>query len=135
LEHIANPIRALKEWVRVVVPHGFLLIVLPNKSSNFDHRRPVTSFEHLLSDDAMCTNEHDLTHLGEILDLHDISKDSVGSLERLKRRSQKNFENRCIHHHVFDVDLLVKLCLYLKLSVIQSDTNRTDHFILAQKTD
>jgi len=44
LEHIANPIKALHEWVRVLKGGGHLLLVLPRKESNFDHRRDVTSF-------------------------------------------------------------------------------------------
>ena len=30
--------------------------------------------------------------------------ENTGSLEDLRRRSLRNFENRCLHHHVFDED-------------------------------
>ncbi len=63
LEHIANPLKELEEWLRVVEPNGLLLLILPKKESNFDHRRPVTSFEHLLDDYKNQTEEDDLTHL------------------------------------------------------------------------
>ena len=41
--------------------------------------------------------------LEEILALHDLSKDpQAGSAEAFERRSRLNFQNRCLHHHVFD---------------------------------
>jgi SAM-dependent methyltransferase len=43
LEHTANPILALKEWMRVVKNGGHLLVALPDKEKCFDHRRPVTT--------------------------------------------------------------------------------------------
>ena len=43
LEHVANPIKALLEWKRVIRDHGLLLLILPNRDYTFDWRRPVTS--------------------------------------------------------------------------------------------
>ena len=37
LEHIANPIATIFEWKRVLNNEGVMLLVLPNKVSNFDH--------------------------------------------------------------------------------------------------
>lgn len=86
LEHIANPLRALKEWRRILKNDGFLIIVLPNKKSNFDHNRPVTHFEHILDDYNKNTSEHDLTHLEEILALHDLSMDlPAGDISNFKK--------------------------------------------------
>ena len=36
LEHIANPLKALQNWKRVLKPRGFLLLVLPDKHRTFD---------------------------------------------------------------------------------------------------
>ena len=40
LEHIANPIKALNNWKRVLKPRGLLLLVLPDKHRTFDYRLP-----------------------------------------------------------------------------------------------
>ncbi len=78
LEHIANPLQALAEWARVIRPGGHLLLIVPSKIANFDHRRPYTSFEHLIEDFQHQVDEHDMTHLDEILALHDLSRDPRG---------------------------------------------------------
>lgn len=103
LEHISNPVRALKEWVRVVKPGGVIILLLPDYRRTFDHRREPTPVEHMLEDYELRRDERDLTHLEEILELHDLSLDpAAGSKEEFHQRSLRNFENRCLHHHVFD---------------------------------
>jgi hypothetical protein len=107
LEHIANPLLALNEWKRVLKPDGILLLILPWKQVTFDHRRQVTPFGDLLDHYDDRTSEKDLSHLDEILSLHDLSRDPrAGTLENFIQRSYKNYENRCLHHHVFDFDLI-----------------------------
>jgi SAM-dependent methyltransferase len=103
LEHISNPIRALKEWARVVKPGGAIVLLLPDGRHTFDHRRKSTSVKHLQEDFELGRDETDLTHLEEILECHDLSRDPGGlSSEEFRSRSLRNFENRCLHHHVFD---------------------------------
>jgi SAM-dependent methyltransferase len=103
LEHIANPLKALGEWTRVVKPRGVIIAVLPDYCHMFDHRRRPTPVKHMMEDYERGTDERDLTHLAEILELHDLALDrAAGSKDNFHQRSLRNFENRCLHHHVFD---------------------------------
>jgi SAM-dependent methyltransferase len=134
LEHIANPLKALDSWKRILKRNGALVIVLPNKESNFDHRRPVTTFEHLLEDYYNNTDERDLTHLEEILELHDLRLDpQAGDFENFKRRSLDNFTNRALHHHVFDLESMSFLIAQIGLRCVQKTATKKDFFLLAVK--
>lgn len=88
LEHIANPLKALNEWLRIIKQNGLVLLVLPNKKINFDHRRNITSFEHLLNDYIAQVDEDDMTHLDEIISAHDLFLDPLaGNLEAFRERA------------------------------------------------
>jgi ubiquinone/menaquinone biosynthesis C-methylase UbiE len=101
LEHIANPIKALKEWQRIVKSGGHLVIVLPHYLTSFDHRRVPTTVQHMLEDYESNKDEHDLTHADEILEANRLEKRS-GSDEETRRLLLNNFNHRMIHHHVFN---------------------------------
>jgi len=133
LEHIANPLKALDEWVRVIKPNGYLLLVLPKKDSNFDHKRQVTLFEHILEDFNNNITEHDQTHLSEILELHDLSRDAAaGSIEQFKLRSLNNFTNRGLHHHVFDMSLIKSVFNYYNIDLLQESETNNDYFAIGK---
>lgn len=132
LEHIANPMKAIHEWIRILKKGGLLLLVLPNKKYCFDHKRHTTEFLHLLTDFNQNTTENDLTHLNEILELHDLKRDKfAGSFELFKARSLKNFENRALHHHVFDMNVLTEIFNYLNLEVLL--THQGEEYIILGK--
>lgn len=134
LEHIANPLKAVGEWLRILRPGGHLLLVLPRRESNFDHRREITEFRHLLDDLEQGSTEHDQTHLEEILDRHDyaMTPDS-GDRETLKRRGLANFENRCLHHHVFDAPLIEAMFRHFRLLTVLMTATPTDCIAIARK--
>jgi len=130
LEHIANPLQALSEWIRVLKDEGVMVLVVPHKDATFDHRRPVTSLDHLLEDLHNGTNESDLTHLPEILELHDLGRDHpAGTPEEFKRRSERNVDNRCLHHHVFNAKLVVKILMQMNLQILAMECMLPLHII------
>jgi SAM-dependent methyltransferase len=134
LEHIANPLKAVGEWLRVIKKTGIILIIVPNKNYCFDHRRAFTTFSHLLDDYNKQTDEHDLTHLDEVLALHDLSLDSpAGTIAQFKQRSLKNFENRCLHHHVFNIRLLKKIFRFFNVEILYSQAAE-NYIIMGRKS-
>jgi len=133
LEHVANPIKALGEWVRILKVDGLLLLVLPNKKHCFDHNRPDTTFDHLLSDFQNNTQENDLTHLEEILEFHDLGMEKqVITPEQFRARSLNNFENRALHQHVFTSTVLKELVGYFKMELLHFFEGR-DYVLVCKK--
>ena len=131
LEHVANPLRALAEWKRVLKDDGLLLLVLPHKDGTFDWRRPVTTLAHMVEDYEKQIREDDLTHLPEILALHDLEKDqAAGSPEQFRIRSLENQVHRALHHHVFDTLTAVQLVDRANFQLIQVDNFRPFHILI-----
>lgn len=134
LEHLANPIAAVLEWKRIIQHNGVILLILPNREANFDHRRPFTTIDHLLQDYKNNTGEDDLTHLDEVLKLHDLNRDpQAKTFENFKNRCENNIDNRGLHHHVFNQELLSQVAEFCHLKVLLQYTSLSDHFILLEK--
>ena len=122
IEHVANPIQALTEWLRVLKTGGVLLLVAPHKEGTFDHQRPVTSLEHLIEDFNRGVGEDDLAHLAEILALHDLARDpAAGDRAQFKQRCADNVNNRCLHHHVFVTETVLALMNHVQLKIMLCD--------------
>lgn len=135
LEHVANPLAALREWRRVTRAGGHLILVLPDPPRTFDHRRPVTTLAHLREDEARGVREDDPTHMPEVLALHDLSRDAgVGSAKDLRQRIEQNAANRCLHHHVFDLALMSDVLRESGWNVRATESARPLHLLaLARK--
>jgi SAM-dependent methyltransferase len=131
IEHSANPIKALMEWRRVTRPDGLLVLIVPHKDGTFDHARPVTPLAHLIEDYQTGMGENDLSHIPEILDLHDLLRDKdAGDIEMFSERSRNNFKNRGLHHHVFDTLSAERLVRYSGFEVISVEPILPCHIIL-----
>jgi SAM-dependent methyltransferase len=101
IEHIANPLRALAAWQRVTRHDGYLLLVVPHMAGTFDHRRSLTTIEHLVEDFERDTAEGDLTHLEETVALHDRGRDVAHDPEQWTADRRGNATTRVLHHHTF----------------------------------
>jgi SAM-dependent methyltransferase len=136
LEHVANPLRALQEWTRVLKPQGTLLVVVPHKGGTFDHRRAFTSFDHIEADFQASVSEDDLTHLREIVELHDLDLDpAAGSEQQFLERCMRNSSVRGMHHHVFSPEVLILMLTRLQMRVLNVAIERPFHIVgFAQKT-
>lgn len=134
LEHIANPIRALKEQCRILKKEGLMLVIVPMKDKCFDHNRDYTDFEHLTDDYRKNIAEDDLTHLDEIMEKHDFAMDlECGGREKFAERALKNYENRCLHHHVFHTEALIKIFEFLGIDVLKTGRIKNNYFIIGRR--
>jgi SAM-dependent methyltransferase len=131
LEHAADPLRALREWQRVLRVGGGLVLVLPHRDGTFDHRRAVTTLAHLQEDLARGTEEDDTTHVEEILARHDITRDpGAGDPATFRDRALRNAELRSLHHHVFDARLAMAAVEAVGLVVTAVETFRPYHILV-----
>ena len=131
LEHVANPLRALAEWSRVIGSAGHVLVVVPHAEHTVDRSRPLTTLEHIEQDYEQGTREDDDTHVQEFVELADLDVDP----ERLTRdafrvRTTAFASNRAIHHHVFDTRLVVQLFDRAGYRVLGVDTALPFHIVV-----
>jgi SAM-dependent methyltransferase len=123
IEHLANPLRALAAWRRVTRPGGGIVLVAPHMEGTFDHRRAVTSLEHLIDDLERDTGEDDLTHLEETLALHDRRRDAEAVDDAAWAQLRRdNLRHRVLHHHVFTTASLAGLLAYAGIAVDAVET-------------
>lgn len=134
LEHIANPIKALKRWHTLLKSHGYLILILPDKNNTFDSERPYTSFEHLLKDYEHDTNEHDTTHFAEIMRYYK-SEGNEGDTakEAVKTTLENNFVVRCAHHHVFSFETIREVLQFCGFTVLYQQSTPPFHLITIAK--
>jgi SAM-dependent methyltransferase len=131
LEHIANPIKALQNWKRVLKPRGLLLLVLPDKHRTFDYRRPLTTLDHLDEDYARDMGEDDMTHVEEFVTLWDYKKFPIAnSIAEHRERYRNNCEQRLVHHHVFELKSAIGLVNHSGWQVLAAERLRPHHLIL-----
>ena len=134
LEHIANPLKAINESLRIVKKDGYVIIIVPEKSHCFDHKRNYSKFSTLLSQYEKNIGEDDLSTLPEILMNHDLSMDKpAGDLGSFTKRSLDNFNNRCLHHYVYNDELLMEICNYFKCSFVYNETIGLNRWFIFKK--
>lgn len=135
LEHIANPVRALLEWKRILVDGGLLLMLLPHKEATFDWRRPITPLKHMIEDFEKGTTEDDTSHFAEILEMHDLLKTPQYTAETFRERCLANASYRAMHQHVFNTESAISLVDHAGFAIVEVDALRPGHIaILAQRT-
>lgn len=137
LEHIANPLKGLENWKRVLTAGGFLLLVLPDKHRTFDYRRPITPLAHLVDDYDCNTGENDMSHVEEFVTLWNYRKYPIArSVDEHRQRYKDNYRQRLLHHHVFDLKSAVAMVNHARFRILSSERLLPNHLIiLAQKLD
>lgn len=134
IEHLANPIAGLKELSRILKPEGRLLMIVPHRDGTYDHKRPVTTIAHLEADLEQNISEADNTHFEEILQLHDLNRDTTTkSQDDLKKAVLANSITRFCHHHVFDTRLVISILDKAGLEPTLLEIVRPYHIVVVAK--
>jgi len=126
LEHCENPIRTVKNFLRVLKVEGILYMCIPDKRFTFDRDRPVTSFSHLERDYREGPEWSRRAHFEEWV----LLMEKVSPPEKARERADELMAMRySIHYHVWtqsellefvqrlqtDFHLAIELELFLKL--------------------
>lgn len=117
LEHIANPIAALKLWKNCLIKDGIIINIVPNKNFCWDVIRDYTSCDHLLDDYINHTSESDMTHVHE--------SSCMPRKNYYQEVGQFN-ERRIIHHHVFNEESLKFIHEYVGFVTEKNYIDETD---------
>ncbi len=132
LEHLPDPIGALKEWYRILRPGGILFLALPDKRLTFDKDRPRTALAHLVADHQDRGSASHASHYEEYSRLvhkktgEDLRQDIADLLAR----------HYSIHFHVWIPEDIAELLAYLRDQIglrwtilEQLDSTGSDEFI------
>ena len=85
----------------------------------------------MIADHANRVGEDDLTHLPEVLALHDLEKDiKAGTKEQFRQRCLENYSNRAMHQHVFDTLTALQTIDHANFSIIRVDNLKPYHIIV-----
>lgn len=98
LEHLVNPYKAIFEWLRVTKIGGYLYMIVPDKNLTFDHKREVTSLQHIINDFHNDVKEVELEHYVDYCT--NVGHEGSDKIEEYYK-AQTN-----IHVHVFDQESL-----------------------------
>ena len=103
VEHLANPLASIGEFVRVVRPGGIVYLVVPHKDYCFDRDRPTTPVQHLTAEYFAgvidISFEHCLDHVFGHLDPAQISPEAGRAAAA--QATELHASQRDFHVHTF----------------------------------
>jgi len=125
LEHVANPVAAFHEWVRVLRHGGIIYLIVPDRRHTWDHARELTEPRHMIADFERKTTQSDGTHIADFVDNVDWSTyspatpsaevpDKKHELKETYFAAIKAGKEINIHFHVFESSNLLALVEDLK---------------------
>ena len=113
------------------ITHAILTQIIMEEEANGEQMLPVSFLRK--GSHAPLYYARNLTHLPEILALHDLARDPwANGREHFERRSRDNLRHRGLHHHVFDAVLIGWMARHVGLTVLRCDSSPTGFFLLAR---
>lgn len=138
LEHCHDTIFTLKEWKRVLIKGGKLILILPHMLRTFDVGRKLSTLEHHIDDYNKKIDIYDSTHDGEFYEF---------SLKNIKHQWTDNYKEKTFaqinfhkikdqglfHYHVWNSTEMIRVLQYLNLKILLSFDimpGRSDSFLI-----
>lgn len=113
LEHLTDPIRALREWHRILRDGGVLLMALPDKRYTFDRGRRRTPLAHLVAD-SRNNLEPRLKNFEHLVEWATHVEGLEAGSGEWKAWIEERFENGfAVHNHVWVLQDVLRLVLHL----------------------
>lgn len=136
LEHVEDPIGALRTWVRVTRPGGVVLLALPDRRRGIDVRRAPVSLEHLLADHADGGAASRARHYREWAELVDVPLGFVAAEAAADHAAALERGQYAIHFHCWTRDeLLAQLPAFgLDADVAEARANRHEFLVAMRRT-
>lgn len=108
IEHMRDPLGALRHWLRVVKPGGIVFLECPNHVNFMDKLRPVTPLDHLIADhvDRESRAELDRQHYFECVNS---THDQLPEPRRTEIAGKYFATNYAVHFHTFDAESFLAL--------------------------
>jgi SAM-dependent methyltransferase len=98
IEHMEDPIGALKSYLRVLRTGGMIFLAVPDRRGSFDAKRPITLFEHLVMDHETGPHVSRRHHFMEwATDVNGLSGE-----EACKNANTNDAKDYSIHFHVWE---------------------------------
>jgi predicted SAM-dependent methyltransferase len=101
LEHCENPLGTIKNHIKKIKTNGILYYAIPDKRYTFDKDRPLTDFNHFISDDVKGSSLSREQHFIEWVSIVENYKDTDQIKNRVSVLTTMNYS---IHYHVWDIE-------------------------------
>src|SRR5690606_9988212 len=135
LEHVENPLRALRTIARVLRPGGIAFISLPDKRFSFDRKRAITPLAHHLKDYVEGPDWARQDHYDDWVQ----HAEGLHGPARHKRVAEMLATRANIHFHVWDYDAMAQFFGHaatvpeIGVAVLHSQQNRGEGVWILRK--
>ena len=134
LEHMPDPVGALRTWVRLVRPGGVVLLAMPDRGHGIDRRREPVPVDHLLADHADGGAGSRSAHYREWAELVDLPLGFVDAADVAQHAENLERGEYAIHFHCWTMDELLGQLPAFGLDADVAEARRNRHeFLVAMR--